>query len=428
MHIELINTGSELMLGFVLNTHHQWLCRQLSDHGYSVARQTAIADTGPGIQAAVREALTRADLVIVTGGLGPTSDDITRELIAELLGRKLHSDAAALKHVEDFFALRKRVMPPRCAVQALVPEGATVLPNAHGTAPGLWIEVPDGKFRTAGKSSWLVMLPGPPRELHPMFTTHVLPLMLNKLPVHGEFVCRVLKTVGIGESFIEERIAPPLQPLVDAGLELGYCARSGEVDVRLVARGEGHQHGAAKLVAEAEDIIRREVGDFIFGHDADQLNEVIVRQLTERHQTLALAESCTGGLVANRITNVPGASAVLRAGVVAYSNDAKVKFLGVKPETLAAHGAVSRETAVEMAEGVRAATGATFGIGITGIAGPSGGSEEKPVGTVFIALAGGGGTKVIHPVNRYDRETFKHLCAQQALELLRRRLVHHEFQ
>jgi nicotinamide-nucleotide amidase len=263
------------------------------------------------------------------------------------------------------------------------------------------------------------MLPGPPRELRPMFTEQVWPLIQNKLPLEVEFACRTLKTTGIGESFAEERIAGPLKHLTDAGMELGYCARTGEVDLRVIARG----CGAEQIIAEAEGIIRAQVGGHIYGTGDDQLPEVIVRLLSGRRQTLALAESCTGGHLANLITNVPGASAVLLAGLVTYSNEAKQKFLGVRAETLAAHGAVSETTAREMAEGALHATRADFAIAVTGIAGPTGGTPAKPVGTVFIALAGGGETKVINPVNRYDRETFKFLTSQQALELLRRRLV-----
>lgn len=418
MTLELINTGSELMLGRVLNTHQQWLCRQLADLGYVVNRQVAVADTADDIERAVREALGRADFIITTGGLGPTSDDITRDRIAALLGRKLHEDPAIVAHVEGFFAKRNRPMPASTRVQAMVPDGALVLDNAHGTAPGLALHVSPNPFRADGKPSWLVMLPGPPRELRPMFTNQVAPLLKEKLPLDADFVCRTLRTVGIGESYLEERIAGPLKPLTDAGLELGYCAHSGAVDVRFVARG----CGADADVAEAARIVHSLAGEHIFGEGDDELEQVLVRRLTERKQTLALAESCTGGFIANRITNVPGASAVLLAGLVTYSNAAKQAFLGVKAETLAAHGAVSEAVAREMAEGCRARIGADFGIGVTGIAGPGGGTQEKPVGTVFIALASAAGTKVINPVNRYDRETFKHLTCLQALELLRRAL------
>ena len=417
--IELINTGSELMLGFVLNTHQQWLCRSLSNAGYTVTRQTAVPDTAADIQQTVREALGRADFVIVTGGLGPTSDDLTRDLIAQLLGRKLHTDADVLNRLERFFADRGRPMPPHTAVQAQVPDGALVLTNQHGTAPGLAIEVNANPFCADRKTSWLVMLPGPPRELRPMFTDQVLPLLQIKLPLDRVFICRTIRTTGMGESVIEERIADALQPLTTAGLELGYCAHYGEVDVRLVARGPG----AEKLAAEAEALVRERLGPHIFGAQDDQLNAVVVRLLTERKQTLALAESCTGGFVANSVTDVPGASAVFLGGLVTYSNDAKQRLLGVRAETLAQHGAVSEPTAREMAEGARNRLGADYAIATTGIAGPSGGSEAKPVGTVFIALATARHTFVLNPVNRYDRPTFKKITCFQALELLRRNLM-----
>ena len=407
------------MLGRVLNTHQQWLCRHLADLGYTVDRQVAVPDTGRDIQQAVREALGRADLIVVTGGLGPTSDDVTRDLIAELLQRPLREDAAVVAVIEGFFAQRQRPMPARTRVQALVPEGAVVLPNAHGTAPGLLIEVSPNPFRERGQTSWLVMLPGPPRELHPMFREQVVPQLRQRLPLEGEFVCRTLKTTGLGESFVEEKIATPLQPLVAVGLEIGYCARAGEVDVRFVARGPG----AAQTVAEAERLVRALMPQHIFGEDDDQLEAVIVRRLTERKQTLALAESCTGGFLAHRITNVPGASAVFLAGLVTYSNEAKQRLLGVRAETLAAHGAVSEPVAREMAEGARERNGADYALAVTGIAGPAGGTPEKPVGTVFIALATAQKTVVLHPVNRFDRETFKYVTSQQALELLRRNML-----
>jgi len=419
VNIELINTGSELMLGHVLNTHQQWICRQLADHGYRVTRQVTVADAGADIQQAVREALARADLVITTGGLGPTSDDLTRDLIADLLGKELREDAAVLANLENFFSLRNRPMPEKTRVQALVPEGAIVLHNPHGTAPGLAIEVQSNSSRQEDKTSWLIMLPGPPRELRPMFNEQVLPLIRERLPLLNAFVSRTLKTTGLGESFVEAKIAGPLQQLTDTGLEIGYCARTGEVDLRLSARGAG----AGEIMAEAEQIVRTLLGRHIFGEGDEQLETVIVRLLTDRKQTLALAESCTGGYLANRLTNVPGASVILLAGLVTYSNEAKQKFLGVRAEALAKHGAVSEPVVREMAEGARRQTGADYALAVTGIAGPGGGTSDKPVGTVFIALATDHHTFVLNPMNRYDRETFKYVTSQQALELLRRTLL-----
>ena len=419
MKVELINTGSELMLGRVLNTHQQWLCRRLADLGYVVTRQVAVADTGHDIEQAVREALGRADLVITTGGLGPTSDDITRDLVAQLLGKKLCEDAAALANIERFFAFRKRPMPASTRVQALVPDDSIVLQNAHGTAPGLAMEVKPNRFRADGKSSWLVMLPGPPRELRPMFSEQVVPLLQGELPLADQFFCRTLRTTGIGESLVQEKINAPLASLVEQGLEVGYCAHVGQVDVRLAARG---QTGAARVSA-GEGIVRGLLAKYLFGEEDELLETVVVRLLTERRQTLALAESCTGGGIAHRLTNVSGASAVLLASLVTYSNAAKGKFLGVPAETLAEHGAVSEATARAMAEGARRETGADFALSLTGIAGPTGGSEAKPVGTVFIALASAQPTLVVKQFNPYDRETFKQATANQALDILRRAML-----
>jgi len=312
---------------------------------------------------------------------------------------------------------RRRPQPARVEVQALVPEGAIVLPNALGTAPGLAMEVPAGRFRPG--ASWLVMLPGPPRELRPMFIEQVIPLIQKLFPPDKAFVCRTLKMTGLGESIVEDKIAASLKHLSDTGLELGYCARIGEVDVRLVARGADAQ----KIAFQAEQIIRDQIGQFIFGTDDDELEAVIIKLLMEQKKTLALAESCTGGYIANRLTNVPGASEVFPGGWITYSNEAKQNSLGVRPETLAQHGAVSEATAREMAQGARTRAGSDYALAVTGIAGPGGGSDAKPVGTVFIALATAGHTFVLNPLNRYDRETFKFVTSQQALELLRRTLL-----
>jgi nicotinamide-nucleotide amidase len=423
--IELLNIGSELMLGRVLNTHQQWLCRRLADLGYVVTRQVAVADTVGDIEPAVREALERNDLVITTGGLGPTSDDLTRDVIAQMLGKKLQPDADIAGHIESFFTARKRPMPPSTLVQALVPEGAIVLPNPNGTAPGLALKVDGTSFlstlspQPSTPPKWLIMLPGPPRELRPMFNDAVVPLLKRELPLADEFICRTLRTVGIGESQVADRIGGKLLDCVARGLELGYCAHIGAVDVRLAALGAQ----AAALVQKAGTIVRTELGKHIFGEDDETLEAVVVRFLTERKQTLALAESCTGGGLANRLTNVPGASAVLLASLVTYANDAKQKFVGVRAETLAAHGAVSEAVAREMAEGARRETGADYALSITGIAGPGGGSEAKPVGTVFIGFASANETLALKQFNPFDRETFKQVTATQALEVLRRKIL-----
>ncbi len=419
MFIELINTGTELLLGRTANTHQQWLGRRLADLGYRVARQATVPDTGPEIEQALREALARADLILVTGGLGPTSDDLTRERVAALLGRPLRLDAGVRAHIERFFALRDRPMPAGNEVQALVPEGARVLWNPLGTAPGLAIEARPNPFRRDGAASWLVLLPGPPRELQPMFNDTVVPLLRERLPPAEDSVSRTLRTVGVGESLVQARIAEPLRPLVATGLELGYCAHPGQVDVRLAAHGPE----AARLVRSAEQTVRGLLGEHIFTAADEELETVLVRLLTERRQTLALAESCTGGCLAHRLTNVPGASAVFRAGLVTYSNAAKERLLGVRAETLARHGAVSEAVAREMAEGARRGNETDYAVAVTGIAGPGGGSAAKPVGTVFLALASARAPVAEHHLNLWDRETFKQVSANQALDLLRRAVL-----
>ena len=432
MNIELLNTGSELMLGRVLNTHQQWLCRRLADLGYVVTRQVAVPDTAPDIQSAVREALSRADLIITTGGLGPTSDDLTRDLIAQLLGKKLRLDDTVLDHIKRRFAVRNLPMPKNNEIQALVPEGALVLANPNGTAPGLAMKITPSEGRVIRvpnqvggsqssplRTQWLVMLPGPPRELRPMFDNFVVPLLRREFPLAAPFVCRTLRTGGIAESLVQEKIAAPLGALVAAGLEIGYCARTGQVDVRLSARGGNGK----KIVRAAETVVQKILGAQIYGFDDEEMETVVVRLLTGRKKTLAMAESCTGGCVAHRVTNVPGASSVFLGGFVTYSNESKQKFLGVRAKTLAVYGAVSEAVAREMAEGARRQTGADFALAVTGIAGPDGGTKEKPVGTVFIGLAGEFGTVVERKFNPYERGTFKEVTAWQALEMLRVRLV-----
>jgi nicotinamide-nucleotide amidase len=339
-------------------------------------------------------------------------------LVAGLLGRGLREDAEVLEHIRHFFELRRRPMPERTRVQALVPDGALVLPNPHGTAPGLTIEVRPNPFRAEGVS-WLVMLPGPPRELRPMFVDTVMPLLRKALPPPGAFICSTLRVLGVGESVVEEKISAPLGELVQSGLEVGYCARPGQVDVRLSAQNAE----AAALVRRAALIVREQLGDFIYAEGEQEIEAIVVELLTRRHETLAVAESCTGGCIAHRLTNVPGSSAVFLAGLVTYSNAAKEKFLALRAETIAKHGAVSEQVAREMAEGARQQTGADYALSVTGIAGPSGGTDLKPVGTVFIGLAGAFGTSVQRNYNPFDRETFKQLTAQQALDLLRRRLM-----
>lgn len=400
MRIELINTGSELLLGFTTNTHLNYLAQKLGERGLRLARQTTVGDDRDEMRAVVRDALARANIVLITGGLGPTRDDVTREVVAELCARPLRRDEMVAAAIAERFRRRGLAMPASVEVQAMVPEGATVLPNPNGTAPGLFL---------VHNGCEVFLLPGPPRELRPMFETHVLP----RLPAPSDNTCRVLRTTGLPESLVEQRVAPVVADL--AGLEVGYCARPGEVDVRLV--------GTSVMVAEAEQRVRGALAEFIYGEGDDRLEAVIVSALTARGQTLAVAESCTGGLLAHRITNVSGSSKVFLCGYVTYANAAKEQLLGVPGRLIAEHGAVSEPVCRAMAEGARERSGADFALAITGIAGPTGGTTEKPVGTVFIGLAAAGDGQVQRHQLTFDRETFKQVATQLALDLLRRHLA-----
>ncbi len=419
MVVEMLNIGTELVLGQRPNAHQQWLCSRLADLGYPVTRQVAVPDSGEIIQRALADALARADLLIATGGLGPTSDDLTVGQVAKLLGVPLREDKAVLQQIETFYAAHTRPMPELAKRQALVPEGARVLPNAHGTAPGVAIELCPNRFRPDGKPTLLILLPGPAHELRPMFEQWVVPLLKERFKGSEPYICRTLRTVGLAESLVQQKISGPLAALVAAGLELGYTATPWNVDIRLAARGSA----ASDIVGKAEHTVRQLLGEAVFGEGDTALETVVVRLFSERRLTLAIAESCTGGCIAHKVTNVPGASAVFLAGFVTYSNTAKQQFLGVEPGAIAEHGAVSDVVARQMAAGARRVSGADYALSVTGIAGPTGGTLAKPVGTVYIALATPTSLTVERYFNPYDRRTFKQVTAQQALNMLRLALV-----
>jgi len=406
MTVEVLNIGTEILLGEVLNTHAGWIAKRIFPLGLRLGRQTTVPD-GPEIRQAVIEASLRAEVLIVTGGLGPTTDDITREAVAELLGRRLVLDEEVLGAIRERLAVRGFEFLERMARQAMVPEGAVVMPNPNGTAPGLYVpavELP------SSATPHLFLLPGPPRELQPMFSDHVLPVLERLCGGGARNDCRTYRVVGMGESAVEELIG---LELVDRGdLEVGYCARSNEVDFRLI--------GPKAVLEEVEPLVLERLGKHVVSVDGSELESQVVGMLSEARATVATAESCTGGLLASRITDVPGASGVFMRGFVTYSNEAKCALLGVDAAMLAELGAVSAPVAVAMAEGVRKRAAATYGVGITGIAGPGGGTPEKPVGLVFIAVAGPDGKTVCEKaVYPSDRATFKRFASQKALDLLR---------
>jgi len=409
MQAEVINTGSELLLGLVTNTHLAYLAGELTPCGITVTRQVCVPD-GPPIHRALEAALDCADLVFTTGGLGPTTDDITREAAAELLGLPLVADEEILAGIRERFARRGLSMADRIARQAMVPAGTDVLPNPNGTAPGLYFPP---SVLGGHRARHLFLLPGPPRELRPMFSDHVLPKLRTVLPSSSFRERRIYRLTGIGESQVEDRIGKQLEERGD--LEVGYCARPSEVDFRLI--------GPPALLAETEAAIRAVVGEWIYS-DGATLEAAVVRLLRERNLTVATAESCTGGSLAGRITNVPGASDVFLAGYVTYANKAKENTLGVPADLLAAHGAVSEPVAVAMAEGARRVSGAQYALSTTGLAGPDGGTDSKPVGTVYLALAAEGyPTAVRRCYFPLDRITFKHMTTSAALDLVRRRIL-----
>lgn len=406
MIVEVLNTGTELLLGEVVNTHAAWFGKQLFPIGLRVTRQTTVPD-GDAIRTALSECLNRADIVLITGGLGPTTDDVTRETTAELLGIELVEDPEVRRKIEAMIAARGVTMRERMLRQTMVPQGAIVLPNENGSAPGLYLP-------RSPRSPHLFLLPGPPRELQPMFVESVLPLLreiCGGLPAHE---CRVYRIVGLGESTVEESVGLALEKRGD--LEVGYCARPNEVDLRLI--------GASETLDEVEPEILRAMGSHLFSRKGENLEEWVVTKLRACRLKIATAESCSGGLLAHRLTNVPGASEVFTRGYVTYSNDAKTSDLGVPSPLLGAHGAVSEPVAIAMADGALLKSGADFALALTGVAGPGGGSEEKPVGLVFIALARRDKTTLCQEFHfARDRETFKQLATQSALDLLRHELI-----
>jgi nicotinamide-nucleotide amidase len=409
MRVALLNTGTELLLGDVQDAHLAFIAREIFSLGLRIEERRTVGDT-EAIRQTLAELFPRCEILFVTGGLGPTSDDITREMVANLLGLELRQSSELLASLRQRLRVRGIKWTPGIARQADVHAGAEVLSNQNGSAPGLYLRA---NINPQIQSPHLFLLPGPPRELQPMFRAFVMPILRSTVPDSALIERRLYKIANKGESLVEEEIGDRV--LAIPGIELGYCARPGEVDVRIV--------GKAKAIEQADAIIRSTLGPSIFSAADESLEEVIVKLLAQRNQTLAVAESCTGGLLADRITNVPGASAVFLAGYVCYANQAKIGMLDVDPQLIEKHGAVSEQVARALAEHARACAKSDYALATTGVAGPSGGSPEKPVGTLYVALAESGETIVKKLFFPTDRETFKQIATQAALELLRRRLI-----
>ncbi len=409
MRAVLLNTGTELLAGDVHDTHLAFIAREIFSLGLRIEERRTVAD-GAAIGETLRELFARAEIIFVTGGLGPTSDDITRDVVAELLGLGLQENAELLASLKRRLKARGIKWVSSIAHQAEVPDGAQILPNENGSASGLYLKA---NINPQIRSPHIFLLPGPPRELQPMFRESVMSILPSIVKGPPRFERRFYKIACMGESLIEEAIGERI--LAIPGIELGYCARPGEVDVRII--------GERAALEQADQIVRSQLGDSIFTTSDETLEELLVKLLTKKRQTLAIAESCTGGLLVNRITNVVGASAVLLAGYVCYANEAKIDILGTDPKLIEQHGAVSEQVARAMAQGARKRASGTYALATTGIAGPSGGSDEKPVGSVYVALASDAEIKVKKLFFPSDRETFKQLTAQAAFETLRRKLI-----
>lgn len=406
---EIICVGSEILFGDIVNTNTQYLSQRLTDLGIFVYHQSVVGDYENDLIDAIKQALSRSDVILFTGGLGPTSDDITKETVAKVLGQTLILDQAIAADLEVFFKSRGYNMTQNNLKQAMVPEGGVVLTNNNGTAPGIYWNY-DNKH--------IAVLPGPPREMKPMFEEMLVPILKQHLD--RIIVSKTLKLIGIGESEASSKI----QHIIDASENpiIAPYAKDSEVHFRITAEGI-EDYTCRELVMEAETKIRAILGDYVYTDDQRSLTEVVVDLLIENQRTISLAESCTGGLISAAIVDVSGASKVFMEGCVTYSNEAKVRTLNVQTETLAKHGAVSEAVACEMAEGVRVMAGTDIGIGITGIAGPDGGTKEKPVGLVHLCISVKGEKHVYKFNLSGNRQKVRDNAAKRALIQLYRLLV-----
>ncbi len=407
---EIIAVGSELLTPYRTDTNSLWLTEKLNNVGIEIKLKTIVGDDDARLEETIRDALKRSGVVVLTGGLGPTEDDITRKIAARALGRRLVLNDDVLEGIRTKFLRWGRKMPEINARQAMVMEGAEVLDNPNGSAPGMYVEH-EGRM--------VVLLPGPPREMRPMFENLVLPKFASKVG-DVRVARRVLRVTGMGESAIDERIAPVYTQFKNPQTTILF--NKSEVEIHLTAQGK--TEGEAELLLDGlAGQIEERLDDAIFAFRGETMEEVVGLRLAVGGFTLAVAESCTGGLIAERLTDVPGSSNYFMEGVVTYSNEAKVRLLGVPAELIEEHGAVSASVAEAMAEGVRQRAGTDFGLAVTGVAGPGGGTTEKPVGLVFVAISDDAHTAHRKLMLPGDRQLIRWRASQSALDLLRRRLI-----
>ena len=415
--IEVVTIGDELLLGFTIDTNAAHLARTLAASGVEIVRRTTCGDSAESIASAVGEALERTGAVITTGGLGPTSDDLTKPSIAALFGRGMVLDEEHLAWMRERWAtLFKRPMPESNRQQAMIPEGARKLRNNHGSAPGIWLEDERGR--------WVAMLPGVPREMRGMLADTLLPLVQERLGAERHVVrSRTLRTTGIGESNIAELVKALPDGVGDVAL--AYLPNADGTDLRLTVRGATLDAADVRL-AEGAARLRTVIGEYQYGEDGEDLAAVVLELCLAHGLTIAVAESCTGGLLGARLTAIPGSSRAVRGGVIAYHDEVKTGLLGVPAALIGQHGAVSEPVVRAMATGARAAAGADAAFGITGIAGPGGGTPDKPVGTVWVSLDVRGEVEARQLRLIGDRAEIRVRATQAALEMLRRRLVAHQ--
>ena len=408
MTAEIFCIGTEVLIGDIVNTNAAYIARRLSESGINVYYHSVCGDNNGRMKECLDLALSRSDLVITTGGLGPTYDDITKEMVAEKFGLELVLDKDILAKLEEYFAKSGRVMTDNNKKQAYIPEGAHVFSNMFGTADGIAVT----KYNKT-----VIMLPGPPREMKPMLDNQVIPYLAAN--TDHILVSSNVNIFGMGESSVENALADLMKTSTNPTVA-PYCG-NGEVRLRVTARGKDEAEAKA-IIAPVVDKIKEVIGDFVYGVDVPSIESIVVEKLKERHMTVAFAESCTGGLISKRITDVPGASEVFGFGFCTYANEAKMKILGVKEETLAAHGAVSEETAYEMAQGALNVSGADIAVAVTGIAGPGGGTPEKPVGLVYMGVATKNGVTVkkllLAQHKGHDRDFVRTLTANNAFKAI----------
>lgn len=409
IRVELINSGEELLLGLTANGHLGFVGAELARRGVKLRRNVVVDDGLEGLCAQFVECWSRADLVITTGGLGPTGDDRTRDAVAEALGRELVLDPEIEAAIADRFRRMGRAMTPNNSRQAMKPKGAVALPNPHGTAPGLWIE-------EGGKV--VALLPGPPQELYPMFFNEVLPRLVERGLLRDEEAYVQLRTAGVGESLLETRLHPVLSAYPE--IEVAFCAHEGQVDCRLSPRtGPFDRAVLERAAAQCASVL----GEDWVGYGHESLADRVCAMLAGCGRTLAVAESCTGGLLSNTFTDVPGASRVFAGAVVCYSNDAKIQMLDVPECLLKQHGPVSAETALALVTGAAERFSSDYALSITGFAGPEGGTPDDPVGTVYLGLYAPDGVWTQRLFIPASRATVKRRAVNGAIDWLRRKLL-----